>query len=567
MRTRILNSQFLIVNVLAVALPAATAGAQSRPNAGATCNRACLVAMVDQYLDALVAHDPFGLPLAPVVRFSENDQVLPLGDGLWNTATGRGTYRVVAADPTRGQVAFFGTLRENDSPITATIRLKVEKGRISEIETTVLREGGAPNGPPPLAVRLEQGSPDALLVETVPAAERVSRDTLLTAANTHFDALEHQEDRTVYPRRYPVVDEERQIVLGAVMLQDAGDTERRTAPAFFDRIHLLRVKGGKVAQDEGVTVSLPFGTATPFFSGDWRKGNRSPSAFPAVARTAPTISTGPCDRACLEGHVNAYLAAMVAHDPSRLPLAASVRFTENDVPLRLGDAAWRTVTALGTYKLYVVDPPAGQVGFFGTIRENGRPAALVLRLKIDNGAISEAETLVVRNEGTANNLEKAGAPDPVLLETVPPSERLPRATLIATTNTYFEAIEQGNGAVAPFAADCNRFENGVQTSGPLGCSAQLDTKTFDYIQKIHPRRFPVVDQERQIVFGFFMFHHPGDILWVNAGGGRREMFGAAKRPLSVDVAELFRIKDKRIRKVEALMQGLPYGARSPFVPQ
>ena len=71
-----------------------------------------------------------------------------------------------------------------------------------------------------------------------------------------------------------------------------------------------------------------------------------------------------------------------------------------------------------------------------------------------------------------------------------------------------------------------------------------------------------------MVFGFFMFSHPGDILWVNVPGqGRREMPAAAKRPFAVDVAELFKIKDRKIRKVEALMVSLPYGARSPFVPQ
>ena len=50
------------------------------------------------------------------------------------------------------------------------------------------------------------------------------------------------------------------------------------------------------------------------------------------------------------------------------------------------------------------------------------------------------------------------------------------------------------------------------------------------------------------------------------GQGRREMIGAAKRPFAVDVAEAFRIKDRKIRKVEALMVSLPYGATSPFIP-
>jgi hypothetical protein len=275
----------------------------------------------------------------------------------------------------------------------------------------------------------------------------------------------------------------------------------------------------------------------------------------------------PCDRACLEGFVNDYLAAMVAHDPKRLPVTPNVKFTEDDVALKLGDALWGTASGLGKYKLYFADPEEGQVAFFGTIQESGHGAALALRLKIENRRIGEVETVVVRSERTAMLMDNAGTPDPILLETVPIADRKPRAELIATTNQYFEAIEQGNGKVAPFDPECNRFENGMKTSGTAGCSNQLDTQVFNYIRRIYPRRFLVVDQERGLVFGFFMFNHPGNILWVNVPGeGKHDMPAAAKRPFSVDVAEGFAIRNGKIRKVEALMTALPYGARSPFVP-
>jgi hypothetical protein len=274
---------------------------------------------------------------------------------------------------------------------------------------------------------------------------------------------------------------------------------------------------------------------------------------------------GVCDRACLEGMVNTYLDAMVAHTPARLQVTEDVRFTENDVELKIGEALWKTASGLGTYRLYFSDPQQGQVGFYGTIRENGRPAVLVLRLKVDNRRVAEAESLVLRNAQTAQRIE-AEQIDPVMLETVPPAERISRTELVARTNLYFEAIEQGNGKVAPFHPECARFENGMKTSG-VGCSDQLDTKIFDYIQKIYPRRVLVVDEERQLVFGFFMFNHPGDITWTkNADGSRRDMGAAATRPFTVDVAEVFRIKDKQIRKIEALMVSFPYGQQSPFMP-
>jgi hypothetical protein len=143
----------------------------------------------------------------------------------------------------------------------------------------------------------------------------------------------------------------------------------------------------------------------------------------------------------------------------------------------------------------------------GTIRENGKAAALVLRLKVDGGRIAEAETLVLRNENTAANLEKAGAPDPLLLETVPTAERLPRGTLVGLANTYFEAIEQGNGG----RGAVRRRLQPLRERHPHRRAGVLDAARHAHL-RLHP-----VDpaaalhgggRERQVVFGNFMFNHP-----------------------------------------------------------
>ena len=41
--------------------------------------------MLDVYVDAVVAREPRRLPLAATVKFTENGQRLPVGDGLWHT--------------------------------------------------------------------------------------------------------------------------------------------------------------------------------------------------------------------------------------------------------------------------------------------------------------------------------------------------------------------------------------------------------------------------------------------------------------------------------------------------
>src|SRR5271169_744816 len=80
------------------------------------CNRACLENLVDQYLAAVVAHDPKRLPLSKDVKYTGNDHLSELGDGFWKTAEGRGNYAHIWADPDFGQVAYMGTMREAGQP-------------------------------------------------------------------------------------------------------------------------------------------------------------------------------------------------------------------------------------------------------------------------------------------------------------------------------------------------------------------------------------------------------------------------------------------------------------------
>ena len=115
-----------------------------------------------------------------------------------------------------------------------------------------------------------------------------------------------------------------------------------------------------------------------------------------------------CDRACLESYVDRYLDAVVKHDPKSLPFTRGVKFTENGQNLGLGDGLWNTMSAKGSYHLLVIDPQAGAVTFLGTIKEDGTPAVLALRLKIENRQISEGETFVQRSERSAQGFERIG---------------------------------------------------------------------------------------------------------------------------------------------------------------
>jgi hypothetical protein len=104
-----------------------------------------------------------------------------------------------------------------------------------------------------------------------------------------------------------------------------------------------------------------------------------------------------CDRGCLQGMVDQYLVAVVAHDPQRLPLGTSIRYTENGQELPLGDGFWGTASAVGRYKHYFLDPRTQQAGLYAVLKENGNPVILALRLKLQGRRINEIETVIARS--------------------------------------------------------------------------------------------------------------------------------------------------------------------------
>jgi hypothetical protein len=297
-------------------------------------------------------------------------------------------------------------------------------------------------------------------------------------------------------------------------------------------------------------------------------------------RTIVRAAQEECARACLNGLVDQYLTAIVAHDPSRLPLAKSVKFTEDGVGLKPGDGLWATASGLGTYKLYFDEPANGEADAFAVVQENGTPALLALRLKVVHRQITEIETLVARKQTTAFlNTDALTEPRPIFLETVPPADRPSRQEMISIVAKYFEGIEQSSGDIVPFDRDCLRIENGIQTTNvtssstarlpgaggfnllALGCRDQFNTKIFSYIQTVSPRRFPIVDSERGLVLAMIRFNHPGTVQSIEVPGrGKVSMGRYSQWPNSTAIAELFKVKDRKIREITAVIATEPYKA-------
>ncbi|MGH8207895.1 MAG: hypothetical protein ACRETK_14060 [Steroidobacteraceae bacterium] len=304
-------------------------------------------------------------------------------------------------------------------------------------------------------------------------------------------------------------------------------------------------------------------------------------AVVAVApRQASAAAAGSCDRACLEGFVDQYLDALVAHDPARLPLTKDVIFTENGQHLDLGDGLWRTVTAKGTFRIVVPDTAAGRVAFLGSIREAGTPAMLALHLAIRNHRIAQIETLVQRSEPSALGFEKLGY---AWTSTIAPRERMSRTDLVGIANQYFSGMQQNDGkGVYPFAKDCNRIENGAFTTNvptPAGqtrpdpktanmysaqwsCMEQFKSGLLHFVTRIRDRRFVAVDPGRGLVFSFIFFDHSaGDTRTFRTPDGRTVTAGP-RQPWTWELAEAFRIEHGKIHQIMAIMNHVEYGINS-----
>jgi hypothetical protein len=163
--------------------------------AQAGCDRQCLEKMMKDYLAAMVKHDSTALPFASNARFTENTaktiEVLPIGKGLWETASAGPTgFQIYAADPVQHSAACLVIMKESNKDIFLGARIKLnEDDKIIEAEHIVVRD----QKPMPTLRAPRPG-----LMEDVPAAERMKHWELVGIGLSYYDALTG-EDGTLSP--------------------------------------------------------------------------------------------------------------------------------------------------------------------------------------------------------------------------------------------------------------------------------------------------------------------------------------------------------------------------------
>jgi hypothetical protein len=301
-------------------------------------------------------------------------------------------------------------------------------------------------------------------------------------------------------------------------------------------------------------------------------------AQPALARNRATgaktaVASSTCDRQCLYGFLDQYLKALAAKNPSGLPLAQNVKFTENNVAIKVGDGLWNTITALGPGGVQFADVPNGEVGYLGVVQETKTNSPYAMRMKVSGGKITQIETVVARPTGTiappaldhfANRHWFEGM--------LPPNERTPRARMIQLVEGYFDTLQRNNGTIhTVFDPDCNREENAMQsTNNPtyhifpvtnLGCEGQFKTGYFYYDDRTRSRGFPLIDLERGLILARVFINHSGNVSKYKLTDGR-ELEAPFHTPSSLCILELFRIRSGKIFQIEATMAQVPYNMAS-----
>jgi hypothetical protein len=299
-------------------------------------------------------------------------------------------------------------------------------------------------------------------------------------------------------------------------------------------------------------------------------------AFVPLAQAAESTPTPVCQRACLYAQLDAYLAALKAHDPARVSWAAAVRNTENNVELRPGDGLWGTITALDAYEMRFADPATGHVVIFGVVEETTTKAPYATRLKIVDGSVAEVETIVVRPQDAGIPFVTADIkPLPVWSELLPAARRTPRQQMIDAANGYFDTLQRNSGKLfVQFTDNCERRENGKRSTNltepdldplwKLGCADQFRVGQYLYDDRLRDRRFLAVDEERGIVLAAGFIDHEGKIgdFRLTDGSTRTSIF---RRPHSFVLLEAFKIKEGRIEQVEAVFITVPYNMPSPWM--
>src|SRR5215831_25088 len=269
------------------------------------------------------------------------------------------------------------------------------------------------------------------------------------------------------------------------------------------------------------------------------------------AQVAPTT----CDRECLRGKVTQLLYAFLKHDVSGLPVASTLRVTEDAVEKPLAKVGLvNTVTRLRGFRQDIIDERAGVAGADVILEETGAPVLLVVRLKVVADKLTEIELVATRGrtEGLIFSIYGLSAPSAGMNYAPRPERLAKRDAAIKAALKYPEGLNAAKTFAdvnAPFAPNAYRYENGQVMAGPdckfaPGCQ-NISTQSLAIFTRLGEPQTRVVAVDERM-----------GIVWLRMAWGVRERGGD-----QLTVWESFKVYDGKIHAVEAFMRILPVEKR------
>jgi hypothetical protein len=616
----------ILAAALCVASSDVVAQAPGEPSAvlPSDCNRECLIGITRQYMQALAAREPAKAPFAPQVRFTENNVELAIGkEGLWATISAVPADGLAVADATTGEAAWIGAVEEHGLPVYYGMRLRVQKRAITEVETVVVRTTGLPL-PFGDVSKLKH---DPAFTESLPVEQRRSRERLVAVANSYFSTVElndgvvfapfdeacertengiyttrdgtgssgdiaqgcerqfklglYRINKRVRERRYPIVDVERGVVVATGFFDHANEfdtyrttdgKERKTLlkwPNSISLVEAFKIRDGRIYRIEAIFTYVPYFMHSPFY------------AYPEPvvgAEAEKAARKEPCNAQCLHAIADTYMEALVARDPSSVPWAPRVRYTENGVGLMIGEGIWGSARSKRDEVLRVADPSRGSVVWYGVVLEHDAPAYYGMRLKIENRRVAEVEALVARARNPGPFADAARFKiDPTLNAVLASKDRQSPARMADIVQRYGTMMQsQGSGKAAAFDPACTRIENGAKVSDgssspPViakvstaqGCEAPLKLGLYEPLERVRDRRIAAVDADRGLVVTLSLADYPlRETQYTTTDGQRRET--QDKYPSTRELLEIFKVSGGKLQRVEAISVFQPYGMPSQW---
>jgi hypothetical protein len=267
-----------------------------------------------------------------------------------------------------------------------------------------------------------------------------------------------------------------------------------------------------------------------------------------TASIAAQPAASSCDRECLRSHVTQILWSLVRHDVSKLPVADTLRVTEDADEKKLKDVALvRSVTALRGFRQDFIDERTGVAGAHVMVEESGAPIMLVVRIKVVDNKLTELELVPTRSrtEGLIFNLDGLKAASAAMNYAPRADEMASRDDVLKAALLYPAGLARAENFAAvnlPFAPDAYRYENGQLMAG-TECKFSPDCKNISTRLGAPMVRVVLVDERM-------------GIAWLRLAWGVRQEGGD-----QLTAFEAFKFHGGQMHAVEAFIRILPIEKR------